>query len=54
MPEYLSATPELIPWALLARGVVLFVVAGGIVISYISIKRKYGDEIRQNKILIRK
>lgn len=54
MPEYLSATPELIPWALLARGVVLFVVAGGIVISYISIKRKYGDEIRQNKVLIRK
>jgi hypothetical protein len=52
--KYLGVDPKLGPWVLTARIVIIIVLVIGFFVSYKSIKRSYGEEIAQGKILIRR
>lgn len=54
VPSFVENTPKLVPWVLAARLVLISVLVFGFIQTYISIKKNYGDELRQNKVLIRK
>ena len=54
IPSFVAKTPELIPWVNGARMVLVVVFIIGFIGTYKSIKAIYGEEIVQNKVLIRK
>lgn len=54
IPSFVEKTPVLVPWVIGARLVLLTVFILGFILTYRSIKGKYGQEISQNKVLIRK
>jgi len=54
VPDFVAKTPELIPWVNGARIVILIVFIIGFIGTYRSLKAVYGEEIVQNKVLIRK
>ncbi|MBU3144225.1 sodium-dependent transporter [Clostridium sp. CF012] len=54
IPTFVAKTPELIPWVNGARIVLLVVFIIGFIGTYKSLKAIYGEEIVQNKVLIRK
>ncbi|MGH4120111.1 hypothetical protein [Clostridium sp.] len=54
IPTFVAKTPELIPWVNGARVVLMLVFILGFVGTYKSLKAVYGEEITQNKVLIRK
>ncbi|MFT5876032.1 MAG: NSS family neurotransmitter:Na+ symporter [Clostridium sp.] len=54
IPTFVAKTPELIPWVNGARMVLLVVFVLGFIGTYKSLKAIYGEEIVQDKILIRK
>ncbi|MGV8983571.1 sodium-dependent transporter, partial [Clostridium sp.] len=54
IPSFIAKTPILIPWVNGARVVLLVVFTIGFIETYKSIKAIYGEEIVQNKVLIKK
>lgn len=54
IPSFVEKTPELIPWVNGARVVLVVVFIIGFIGTYKSLKTIYGEEIVQNKVLIRK
>ncbi len=54
VPSFVAKTPVLIPWVNGARAVLVTVFIIGFIGTYKSIKAIYGEEIVQNKVLIRK
>ncbi|NPV88915.1 sodium-dependent transporter [Coprothermobacteraceae bacterium] len=54
VPSFVEKTPALIPWVNGARIVLLAVFILGFVEAYMTIKNKYADEIKQNKVLLEK
>lgn len=54
IPSFVAETPVLIPWVNGARAVLLTVFVIGFIGTYKSLKAVYGEEISQNKVLIRK
>lgn len=52
--QYLDVDPKLGSWIIAARIVVIIVLIVGFIVSYSSIKRSYGEEIAQGKVLIRR
>jgi NSS family neurotransmitter:Na+ symporter len=54
IPTFVAKTPVLIPWVNGARVVLLVVFVLGFIGTYKSLKAVYGEEISQNKVLIRK
>jgi NSS family neurotransmitter:Na+ symporter len=54
IPSFVAKTPELIPWVNGARMVLVVVFIIGFIGTYRSLKAIYGEEIVQNKVLIRK
>ncbi|WP_069649048.1 sodium-dependent transporter [Caloranaerobacter ferrireducens] len=53
IPSFVADKPQLIPWVVGGRIVVIVVLIAGFIQSYISIKNKYGSELAEGKILIR-
>ena len=54
IPSFVAKTPELIPWVNGARIVLVVVFIIGFIGTYKSLKAVYGEEVVQNKVLIRK
>ncbi len=54
IPSFVAKTPELIPWVNGARIVLVVVFIIGFIGTYRSLKDIYGEEVVQNKVLIRK
>ena len=54
VPSFVEKLPELVPWVNGGRLAILLVLTIGFVGTYRSIKNIYGEEIKSNKILIRK
>ncbi len=54
IPSFVSDFPNLVPWVNGARLVILAVFIIGFIGTYKSIKNIYGEEIKDNKIMIRK
>lgn len=54
IPTFVAKTPELIPWVNGARMVLVVVFIIGFIGTYRSLKDIYGEEVVQNKVLIRK
>ncbi len=54
IPTFVAETPVLIPWVNGARAVLLTVFVIGFIGTYKSIKAIYGQEVVENKVLIRK
>jgi SNF family Na+-dependent transporter len=54
IPSFVEKTPVLIPWVNGARIVLLLVFIIGFTGTYKSLKAVYGEEVKQDKILIRK
>ena len=54
VPSFVAGTPALVPWVIAARVVIFAVLALGFLEAYVSIKRKYGTELKENRVLIRK
>ena len=54
IPSFVVKTPQLIPWVNGARIVLLVVFIIGFIGTYKSLKAIYGEEVVQNKVLIRK
>ncbi|QIB25951.1 sodium-dependent transporter [Caloranaerobacter azorensis] len=53
IPSFVVDKPQLIPWVVGGRIVVIVVLIAGFIQSYISIKNNYGNELKEGKILIR-
>lgn len=54
IPSFVENTPVLVPWVIAARLVLIGVLTFGFFQSYVSIKKNYGEELRQNRILVQK
>lgn len=54
IPSFVAESPKLVPWVNAGRSVILGVLVIGFVGTYRSIKHKYGIEIKENTVLIRK
>lgn len=54
IPSFVESTPQLVPWVVAARVVLVGVLGFGFFQSYVSIKEKYGQELIQNKVLERR
>ncbi|RKD33506.1 sodium-dependent transporter [Thermohalobacter berrensis] len=53
IPSFVAESPQLVPWVQGARVVIFAVLIGGFLQAYKSIKDKYGEELEQDKVLIR-
>lgn len=53
IPSFIEKTPQLVPWVNGARFMVFSILIIGFIQSYKSIKRKYANEIEQNKVIVR-
>lgn len=54
IPSFVEKTPVLVPWVIGARAVLAAVFIIGFILTYRSIKSKYGNELKENKVFIRK
>jgi hypothetical protein len=54
IPEMYAKTPALVPWAVGARIMLVFVLALGFYQSYKSIKNRYSTELKSGQVSIRK
>jgi hypothetical protein len=53
IPDFVAGNDVLIPWVIAGRIVVFGVVAIGCVVTYLSIKRSYKEELEKNQVLVR-
>ncbi|USS40231.1 sodium-dependent transporter [Thermococcus aggregans] len=52
VPSYVSA-PEYANWVWYARGMIIFILIIGAVEAYLAIKKKYGEELEKNEVIIK-
>ncbi len=50
IPEYIKATPELIPWVVAARILIIAVFVYGFIQCYNSTKRKFSEDFKEVKV----
>lgn len=53
IPDFVAGSPKLVPWVIMARIILVSILSLGFIQSFISIKKKYGNEIDSNKVLNR-
>lgn len=53
VPSFVAESPQLVPWVNGARLVIFAVLIAGFMQAYKSIKSKYGEELKEDKVIVR-